>query len=329
MDLAKISRNTAVALSQRARQVWIAVNPKAGSGTKGHLVSQLADQLRARNFEVKLMSDVDQLAEQSQQSWNTGTLRAVVAAGGDGTVGHVVNRLASGIPLCVLPLGTENLLAKYLQLPADTTSLAEIIEQGCTVHLDAGSANGRLFLLMLSCGLDADVVRRVHSQRRGNITHIAYAKPILESLRTYKYPKLTIRVEGHDEELHPLPKEIECRWIFVVNLPRYARGLQLMPDAVGTDGMLDICAFLGGNWWNSLRYLGGVLVGQHRQWTDCQTFQTSRLHIAADSEVPYQIDGDPGGVLPVDIEIFPAHVTCVVSSSWAQDNGFAFQEMTL
>ena len=37
-----------------------------------------------------------------------------------------------------------------------------------------------------------------------------------------------------------------------------------------------------------------------------------RLRVTAEEEVPYQLDGDPGGVLPVEIEALPGRLTLVV-----------------
>jgi diacylglycerol kinase family enzyme len=48
------------------------------------------------------------------------SVRAVVAAGGDGTVSSVAASIAGGtIPLGVLPLGTLNHFAKDLKIPLD------------------------------------------------------------------------------------------------------------------------------------------------------------------------------------------------------------------
>ena len=44
---------------------------------------------------------------------------------------------------------------------------------------------------------------------------------------------------------------------------------------------------------------------------DCKTCMASRLRIESDEPVPYQLDGDPGGMLPLDIEIIPQRLTLV------------------
>jgi diacylglycerol kinase family enzyme len=160
------------------------------------------------------------------------------------------------------------------------------------------------------------VVRRLHEVRSGNIHHLSYAKPILDSIRTYDYPELRIwyAPPGNDE----LSEQITARWAFVVNLPRYAGGLNFAPLASGSDGLLDVCTFREGSLWHGLRYLTGVVFGQHETMEDFVRVQTRRLRIESDAAVPYQLDGDPGGQLPVEIEIEAGRLTVLVDAAWSE-----------
>ena len=113
-----------------------------------------------------------------------------------------------------------------------------------------GPGRQPLFTLMAGCGFDADVVRRLHRQRTGNIHHLSYAKPILDSIRKYDYPELRVTYAPADVvRRDELTAEITARWVFVVNLPRYAGGLSFAPQASGTDGLLDVCTFKEGSLW--------------------------------------------------------------------------------
>jgi diacylglycerol kinase family enzyme len=328
-----------------ATQVLIAANPRAGMGNRKQLVEQLQRELAALGLAARVVSDADVLAAESQTLLQAGDLRAVVAAGGDGTFRLVAARTPPGTPLAILPLGTENLLARYLQLSADVPRLAEIIAAGTLMRFDAGRAGGQLFSLMAGCGFDADVVRRLHEVRSGNIHHLSYAKPILDSIRNYDYPELRIAyapaVQGGRESIaasvqqdgqssspstpDPFPDEltetITARWAFVVNLPRYAGGLNFAPLASGCDGLLDVCTFREGSLWHGLRYLSGVVLGQHETMAGFVHVQTRRLRIESDAAVSYQLDGDPGGQLPVEITIEPARLTLLVSAEWAEKYG--------
>ncbi len=311
-----------IQLADDARDVLIAVNPHAGQGNRQALAEELQQQLTRCGLRVSLVSEIDQLAAEAATRLAAGSLRAVVAAGGDGTIGLVADRTPPGTPLAILPLGTENLLAKYLEAPADPQHLCHTIAGGRCVRLDAGQAGGRLFTLMAGCGFDADVVRRLHEGRTGNIHHLSYAKPILDSIRTYEYPELRVRYAPVAAGGEALPKEIVARWVFVVNLPRYAGGLSFAPQASGTDGLLDVCTFKEGSLWSGLLYLGGVMLGQHEAMEDFEHVQTRRVTIESTAPVPYQLDGDPGGELPVEIGTLPERLTLLITPEWAGRNGF-------
>ena len=109
--------------------------------------------------------------------------------------------------------------------------------------------------------------------------------------------------------------------VFVGNISRYAMGLQILHYADFGDGLLDVCTFKEGSFWNGIRYLSGVLLGQHQSWEDCITLRTTQLRIEADEDVPYQLDGDPGGCLPIDIRVLPGDRVLVELSPYDLNRG--------
>ncbi len=304
------SNSNQIPLEQR-REIVIAVNPHAGSSATGRAADQLAEELTARNYRVGIESDIHQIAEMARTRPH---LRTVVAAGGDGTIALLANRLPQSTVFSILPQGTENLLAKHIRMPFDPPGVAGIINDGISACLDTGRANGQLFLVMASCGFDAEVVHQVHKIRKGNIRHWAYAKPIINSIRKYRYPTLSIYC---DDETSP----IRAKWAFVFNAPRYAMGLPIAEEASAMDGLLDLCAFRGGYLVNGLMYLAGILMRQHRRWKDTHVARATRVRIESDEQVPYQLDGDPGGHLPLEIEIVPRRLNIFVPQAWAAKRG--------
>ena len=300
-------------IDKEAKSVIISVNPKSGASDKQAIAHELSRLLTENGLEVFTPLDRDVVREKAEQLHEQGKLRAVVAAGGDGTASWLVNTLDFSFPLAILPLGTENLLAKYLGLTKDTHELCRIITNGHFANLDVGRANDRYFLVMCSCGFDADVVKRLHSVREGHINHWSYAKPIIDAISRYRYPTLRIRVDHSDEV-------IKSKWAFIFNIPRYAMNLQFIPDADSMDGKLDLCTFRGGNLLRGLFYLGGVIFRQHRNWKDTHFANFSTLTIESDDPVPYQIDGDPGGELPLELRVIPRYLKAIVDESWIKEN---------
>ncbi len=295
-------------------QVWILANPKAGARTSVETVDRLATLLESRRFRVQRFGKPTDLAR-ALESFD-GSIRALVMAGGDGTANLVAQMAPPTIPLIPLPLGTENLLARYLGYDRSPKQIAAAIEAGRVERFDAGECNGRLFLLMVGCGFDAEVVRRVHSSRRGHIRRFSYVGPILRSAVTYPFPTLRVSYRDLSEPQRPV-RVWEGKWAFIVNLPRYARGLTFAPRASGQDGRLDLCLFRSGALLRSLYYLRRVVRGDHEGLPDCMIVQSDdiRVEVAEASsavEVPWQYDGDPGGMLPIDIRVLPQRVSLIV-----------------
>jgi diacylglycerol kinase (ATP) len=198
-------------------------------------------------------------------------------------------------------LGTENLLAKHFQISGDVKSFCQMIQAGIKQRIDAGRANDQLFLIMVSCGFDAEVVDKLHRTRVGHIRHSSYFSPVLKTICSYRFPKLQIAVDGQQLSA--------ARWAFVFNLPRYAMNLPLAPMALGNDGLLDLKTFHRGNFLNGLLNYFSVLMRRDQKWKLSKHTTGKIVEITSESPVAYQIDGDLGGHLPVKIEILPAYLS--------------------
>ncbi len=302
-----------------ARTVLVAVNRKAGSGRAKQTAEQVLDEIRARGLQVEATGDIESLSRIARQLTSDNDLRAAVAIGGDGTAGALLNGTPPGTPIAVVPTGTENLLAKYTRNRGRPTDIGKLLDDGVVIQLDAGKAGGRLFALMISAGFDAEVVRQVHAQRDGNITHLAYAKPILNAVRKYPYPPMTVSWTTADGERG---QTTGC-WVFGVNLPRYAQGLPIVPEACGKDHLLDVCVFERGGTAAGLWYLWNVLRRRKQKVESVTSARCPSFRIESTADgVPYQLDGDPGGVLPVDVTVEPGRLSLLVSRFSAEHLGF-------
>lgn len=302
--------------------VIISVNPKAGRKSPMARAEELCVRLQQKGFTVELLSDLDEVIGKTNALHTAGKLRALIGVGGDGTAATFVNRTQPGTPITLLSAGTANLLAKHFRLPSRPAKLAEMIENGIVRTFDAGLARfgntERIFLVMVSCGFDAAVVNGVHAHReeryrlghaRGaHISYLSYIKPMLTSMFRYKFPKIT--VECLDEPNVVLPV---VRWAFVFNINRYAWGLPLAPFAKENDGKLDHVLFRGGTPFHGAFYTAlAQCFSLHRFLPTVSLGQGTRYRITSDAPVPFQLDGDPVGELPLELEIVPNRFTFLV-----------------
>ena len=124
--------------------------------------AELALRAAGVDFELavsKGLGDITRFAEQAARDG----FSPIVAAGGDGTIGEVVNGLVRAVaqpdgPLAtlgIIPLGTANDFAEHaLGLPMDLTAAAQVIAAGRTRLIDLGQVNGRYFINNTALGLE-------------------------------------------------------------------------------------------------------------------------------------------------------------------------------
>ena len=306
-------------------------------------VAALMEVLSRQGVVVEMTSVVADLKRITSNN-TSGKPDLIVAAGGDGTLALVAQTTPPETVIAPMPMGTENLVSKHFGISSEVVPMNEMLMAGRTVAIDAGLANGRLFLVMVTCGFDAEVVRAMHLTRRGHINRLSYFWPIMRALRRYRFPELRVAViddaassaapvlNAVSNSLNSLsptesfaataiadpfvlsaPKSVveqtvTCRWAMVFNLPRYAAGLGIEPQAKGDDGMLNLCAMQNGSVLGGLRYLVGIITKRHSHWRDVVRRQITTCEISSAASVAYQIDGDYGGKLPLKIAILPGRV---------------------
>jgi len=114
----------------------------------------------------------------------------VIVAGGDGTIGWVVRRLAeTKHPLGILSLGTFNNFAKSLHLPTNVDGAIRVVKTGRPHPITLGKVNGKLFLEAAAIGLFGEFITagesakdRAYGAFAEDVKHIAEAKPFTYEL---------------------------------------------------------------------------------------------------------------------------------------------------
>jgi diacylglycerol kinase family enzyme len=286
-----------------AERVVILANPRAGSRGSRDEVQDLVKALGVRGLRPAVCWRREELPAYVDDGPRD-DLRCVVAAGGDGTLAEVCNR-SPGVPVAVLPLGNENLVAQYCRVERSAGRLAEAIAAGRCRRFDLASVNDRFFTLMAGAGLDAEVVRRVHADRRGHVNRLTYAWHVMQTIQDYNFPLVEVEVEGTGERL-------SGAMVFVFNLPQYALNLPIARDARPDDGLLDLYVFQRPGLVNLARYLEAVVRGAQHKLPDFQHRAVRGVRLWSEPRVALQTDGDPAGCLPVTIEVVPRALTLVV-----------------
>lgn len=231
---------------------------------------------------------------------------ALIVAGGDGTIREAADgMIGDGVPMLIVPTGTENVVAKHLGLRLNEDQLEDALLHGGVSQFDIGRCGGQGFLMGVGVGFDAEVVRRLALARRGHISYWNYVKPMLGAFLSFRPPQL--RVEADGELL------FEGRGqLYIGNISRYAAGLSILRDASPEDGLLDACILAYESRARLLWHAATVLAGGHVGMPGVHSRQFRRLTVTSDVPAPVQIDGDASGMTPVEIGLDARRVSLIV-----------------
>ena len=229
--------------------------------------------------------------------------RLVFAAGGDGTVRACAEALAcTGVPLAIVPLGTANLTARALGVPAWEGRAVEAGFDGRDRTIDLGRADGpgaggTWFTAMAGIGLDAAVVAAAGERLKRRFGWTAYA---VAGVRRLALPprEFTIRLDG------AAPLRRRARSVVVANVGLLPGGFTLLPGARLDDGLLDVGILAPSGGWDWLRLAGRVLARDPRQDRALESLQACCVQVSADAVLPRQVDGEivpPGRALSVSV----------------------------
>ena len=221
----------------------------------------------------------------------------VVAVGGDGTVRGCAEGLAdTDVPLGIVPLGTANLLARTLGIPAHPrTALTIALARGGGVdrRIDLATADGTPFTAMAGMGLDAAVVAA--TKLKHHLGWLAYAMSGTVHLAVSP-ARFSIQMDDSP------PVEREARCVVVGNSGLLPGGFTLMPESRIDDGLLDIGILAPHGVAGWVRVATRIMTRSCHDDRQLERFQARRVEITAHAELPREVDGEvvsPGRTLTV------------------------------
>ena len=220
----------------------------------------------------------------------------IVAAGGDGTINEVVNGMAgTEASLGLLPMGTMNVFALELGIPSGNLGLCwEIIQKQNVRLIDMPRANKKHFVQLAGVGLDAQVVKetsRAFKRSFGPLSYLFSAAQIAA-----RRPPL-LRIESANAVTE------EGSFVLVGNGRLYGGPFPFFKNAVIDDGLLDVVIFKQLGYLEIIKYLQNVIFTSAIRLPEVEYFQTERLRVTSDENVPVEIDGELIGECPVEFQI--------------------------
>lgn len=287
----------------------VVFNPTAGAGRRRRLSRALsalvARGLRPEVAETRGPGDAEGIAREAAGRG----VPMVVAAGGDGTIAEVAAGIAgSAASLGLLPLGTANVLAWELGVPLAAARAAEVLAAGRVSTLSPGFARfgdgrTRLFVQMLGAGFDAAVVANLDLRWKRRIGRMAYVAQSLREMPRYAFPPIEAEVDG---------VRSAAASVIVSKGRLYAGRYLLAPGARPAEPGFQVALFRRGGALQAALAGAALPLGLVSRLPGVEIVFARRVRLASVAPVPVQADGDPAGLLPVEVEDAPGGLRVVL-----------------
>lgn len=195
---ASASRATRVEVGPPRLKIIVIVNRGGGSAAGAEARIREAFEGTGVDPEVRLV-EPGELDTHCAEVAKAKGISALVAAGGDGTIGTAAAAVAdTDMALGVLPMGTLNHFARDAGVPLDLKAAAAAIAAGRTRRVDAAEVNGRLFINNSAVGLYPKLVRAREAQQRhlGRSKRLAMMIAAARAMWRFSSSRVTLKVGG-------------------------------------------------------------------------------------------------------------------------------------
>lgn len=295
-------------------RIKLIVNPASGGRRAKKYLPRIRKFLSETSLlDISVTDNIYLIKEIASEAACRKNYDLLIAGGGDGTLNLVINAIKSAssspekaqdIPLGFIPLGISNVFALEVGIPQDPLEACKVILKANVKKLDIGKITmgnkACYFISMAGIGFDAEVVQRVNSKLKNLLGVGAYIIRGVYDFVKYNPPPFYIQRDNGSLEKSFLA--------IICNAKHYGGRFTITPEAEITDGYLDICLLKNHRRRKLLPFIFGVVTNHpHLKSKNTTRFKAKkiRIHPSTEKSLPIQIDGDPGGSLPAEFEVYP------------------------
>jgi diacylglycerol kinase (ATP) len=299
------------------QKAFLIYNPASGRrrARRAEHISQVVNVLRKAGVHVEACATTHagSAIGQAQEAANAG-YDTVVACGGDGTVNEALNGLmqsSADVALGIVPLGSGNLLASDLKLPADPLAAAQKLlnyqprefRPGVITSQQKGAAEKRYFLVAAGVGSDAELMYRTAVEAKERWGRNAYFLEMARMAWCGGYQKF--QVEWKDAQGNR--KQDQATLALAIRTTKFPGLLRFVN--LGSGLMRDdfcLLLFRTDKVRRFISYFAGVATGINWKVPEVDTIHTKWFRctpISDTNAIHSQADGELLGSLPAELGI--------------------------
>lgn len=216
----------------------------------------------------------------------------VAVWGGDGTYNEAARGLLNtDSAMLILPGGTTSVLAFELGVPH---SPAEALRAQLCAERKAMAAartdRGQVFLIMLSAGPDSLILQHVPTVLKQRLGKVGIGVQAVVEFFRGRLPRFRV-VLPHGE--------VDAAWCIAGNARCYGGPYHATPGADPFLPGLEVITLERHGRAAAVPFFFAIVRGTHLRRPGVVRQTASELYLEGPADVPYQLDGDPAGFLPV------------------------------
>ena len=215
--------------------------------------------------------------------------KVVIAMGGDGTIEAVMRGLVgSKAYLGIIPTGTENNIAKSLDIPEDLEEACALIASNNCSKLDVGQVTTKKskkfpFFEMAAVGFAAALYPDAIQTVSGKLSSPKGAKKNLIPQKAK--PKVSLTLDNKSKI------DVDTMLVMVSNTPVFGKKFLVAPNASLQDGFLDISVYQDFGKAELLGYYSKVINGSYSENGGIQRYQGRKLKVKSSPKMKVMADG--------------------------------------
>jgi diacylglycerol kinase family enzyme len=228
-------------------------------------------------------------------------LPAVAAWGGDGTYNEVARGVVgSETALVLLPGGTTSVLVYELGIPRrPERALVAQLEGERRAMTVARTDRGQLFLLMLSAGPDSLILANLPPLLKSRAGKVGITLQAFVEFSRASLPRFEVTAGEVRREVG---------WCIVGNSRFYGGPWPATPGADPFREGLEAVLLTRHGRLAVVPFFFAIPSGRHLRLRGVERHATAEVFLVGDESIPYQLDGDPAGHLPVAARATPERV---------------------
>lgn len=274
------------------KKLLFILNPRSGKGQVKPYLADILDIMVKGGYETTVYitqsaGDAISKAREATKSYDR-----IICSGGDGTLDEVVTGVMQAdqkIPIGYIPAGSTNDFGNSLGIDKDVLKAADIAVNGVEFPCDIGSFNNDSFVYVAAFGLFTEVSYSTSQEMKNVLGHAAYILEGIKQLRDIPSYRMQVEYDGnviYDEFIYGM----------ITNSKSVGGFKGIINGDIGlNDGVFEVTLIKNPRNPMELNEILGYLTGVVKDTMMVYSFQTERLKLTSNEEVPWTLDGEFGG----------------------------------